>query len=85
MRTHPALGNFLHSFFEDHLVCQKGLRPLSIQSYRDGIRLFLIFIAADKRCKLTQLGVADMTSDRVLRFLDHLEKERGNTVASRNQ
>lgn len=85
MSTHPALGNFLHSFFEDHLVCQKGLRPLSIQSYRDGIRLFLIFIAADKRCKLTQLGVADMTSDRVLRFLDHLEKERGNTVASRNQ
>jgi len=83
--THPPLGDILHSFFEDHLVCQKGLRTLSIRSYRDAIRLFLIFIATDKRCKLTRLGVSDMTSDRVLLFLDHLEKQRGNAVASRNQ
>ncbi len=85
MNALPSLGNLLHTFFEDHLVCQKGLRPSSIQSYRDAIRLFLQFVAADKRCKLIRLGVADMTSDRVLRFLDHLEKDRGNTVASRNQ
>jgi site-specific recombinase XerD len=85
MSTSSALGNFLHAFFEDHLVCQKGLQPATIGSYSDAIRLFLLFTAADKSCKLTRLDVSDMTSDRVLRFLDHLEKERGNTVASRNQ
>ena len=85
MSTPSALGSFLHAFFEDHLVCQKGLQPATIRSYSDAIRLFLLFTAADKRCKLTRLDVSDMTSDRVLRFLDHLEKERGNTVASRNQ
>lgn len=85
MSTQPTLGSFLHSFFEDYLICQKGLRPLSIRSYRDAIRLFLIFVAADKRCKLTRLGMSDMTSERVLRFLDYLEKQRGNAVASRNQ
>lgn len=85
MSAYPSLGSFLHSFFEDHLVCQKGLRPLSIRSYRDAIRLFLIFVATDKRRKLTQLDVSDMSSEFVLRFLDHLEKQRGNAVASRNQ
>jgi len=24
MSTQPTLGSFLHSFFEDHLICQKG-------------------------------------------------------------
>jgi len=85
MSKHSALGSFLHAFFEDHLVCQKGLQPATIRSYSDAIRLFLLFAAADKSCKLTRLDVSDMTSDRVLRFLDHLEKERGNGVASRNQ
>jgi len=85
MSTHSALGGFLHAFFEDHLVCQKGLQPATIRSYGDAIRLFLLFVAADNNCKLTRLDVSDMTSDRVLRFLDHLEKERGNTIASRNQ
>jgi site-specific recombinase XerD len=85
MSTRPALGNLLHSFFEDHLVCQKGLRPTTVRSYSDAIRLFLQFAASDKGCKLTKLDLNDMTGDRVLKFLNHLEKERGNGAASRNQ
>lgn len=85
MSTQPTLGSFLHAFFEDHLVCQRGLQPSTVRSYRDAIRLFLLFTATDKGCKLTRLNVSNMTSDRVLRFLDHLEKKRGNAVATRNQ
>ncbi len=85
MSTYPILGSVLRSFFEDYLVCQKGLRPSSIRSYRDAIRLFLIFVANNKRCRLMRLGISDMTSDRVLQFLNHLEQQRGNAVASRNQ
>ena len=37
----PTLGELLHSFFENHLKCQKGLRLTSVRSYRDGMSLFL--------------------------------------------
>ncbi len=85
MSAQPTLGSLLHAFFENHLRCQKGVQPTSVRSYRDALRLFLQFVAAEKRCKLTRLGLADLTGDRVLQFLNHLETERGNAVASRNQ
>lgn len=79
------LGSLLHSFFVDHLVAQKGLRRSSVRSYRDAVRLLLVFVAADKRSKVSTLDVSDLTSDRVLRFLQHLEKARDNCVSTRNQ
>ena len=85
MNRQPSLGSFLHAFFDDHLHCQKGVRPATIRSYSDALRLFLQFTARHKRCKLTRLTLSDLTSDRVLLFLNHLEKDRGNAVASRNQ
>ena len=36
--TEP-LGPILHSFFVEHLITVKGLRPASIRSYRDTIQL----------------------------------------------
>lgn len=35
------LGQAVFAFFEDHLKVQKGLRPGSIRSYRDTLKLFL--------------------------------------------
>lgn len=85
MSTLPTLGSLLHAFFEDYLQCQKGVRPTTLRSYRDALRLFLLFVATDERRKLTRLRLPDLTCDRVLRFLSHLENERGNSVATRNQ
>jgi integrase len=79
------LGPLLHSYFLDHLIAVKGLRPGSVRSYRDTIRLLLLFIAADKRCKLTRLQLGDLTFERVLAFLRDLEQGRGNSISTRNQ
>lgn len=35
------LGPLIQSFFIDHLVTVKGLRPSSVRSYSDTIRLLL--------------------------------------------
>ena len=43
----PTLGVLVHSFFIDHLVTVKGLRPASVRSYRDTIRMLRVFTAAD--------------------------------------
>lgn len=82
--TAPALGPVLHAFFEDHLKVQKGLRPASVRSYRDGLRLFLCFVAETIGRKLSRLAVSDLTAERVLLFLRHLEANRGNRVTTRN-
>lgn len=82
--SHP-LGALIHSFFIDHLVTVKGLRPASLRSYRDTIRLLLHFVAADKGSKITKLNVEDLTFERVLGFLRYLEVDRGNHIRTRNQ
>jgi integrase/recombinase XerD len=82
--TRP-LGPLVHSFFLDHLVTVRGLRPASVRSYRDTIRLLLCFVAADKKTKITKLTVEDLTFERVLGFLRYLEGDRHNHVRIRNQ
>lgn len=85
MSDDPLLGSLVHAFFADHLITIKGLRPASVRSYRDTVRLLLVFVAADKRTKLSRLALADLSFDRVLRFLRYLEDERGNHIRTRNQ
>ncbi len=82
--TRP-LGPLLHSFFLDHLVTVRGLRPASVRSYRDTIRLLLCFVAAEKKTKITKLTVEDLTFERMLDFLRYLEGDRRNHVRTRNQ
>lgn len=82
--SHP-LGPVVHGFFAHHLVSVKGLRPGSIRSYRDAMRLFLLFVAANKKSKVSRLTLDDLSFERVLAFLDHLESTRGNRPQTRNQ
>jgi integrase/recombinase XerD len=83
--TPPALGALLYAFFVDHLTTLKGLRPASVQSYRDTLRLFLHFVATERRCRITRLVLADLRFERVLAFLTHLETDRHNHIRTRNQ
>jgi site-specific recombinase XerD len=85
MSPAPPLGQLLHSYFLDHLIAVKGLRPGSVRSYRDTIRLLLVFLATQKRCKITRLTLEDLTLERILAFLRHLEEDRGNHIRTRNQ
>jgi integrase/recombinase XerD len=81
----PTLGQIIYSFFEDHLKAQKGVRPLTVKSYRDTFRLFLQFVATDVRRPISRLALEDLTFERVLSFLQHLEENRHNHIRTRNQ
>lgn len=84
MNTSLDLGFLVRSFFEDSLKVQRGLRPSSIKSYRDVLRLFLAFVAKEAGQKMTKLSLQDMTFEMVQRFLAKLEEERKNSVRTRN-
>jgi integrase/recombinase XerD len=83
--TSPPVGPFIQAFILDGLHALKGLRPSSVRSYRDTLRLWLQFVAADTGRRLTRLTCADFTADRVRRFLRHLEEGRHNGIRTRNQ
>jgi len=79
------LGPLLYSFFEDYLKCQKGLRPSSLKSYRDSLKLFVLFVAEKTGRKVSRITLSDLTCAQVLGFLQSLETERKNHVRTRNQ
>ncbi len=80
----PPIGALVHAFLADELPVQRGLRPTSIKAYRDGLRLFLTFVARDASCRLTRISCELFTLDRVLRFLQDLETTRHNHRRTRN-
>jgi site-specific recombinase XerD len=80
-----TLGALLYTFFETHLKAQKGVRAATVKSYRDAVRLFLLFVARDCSVRVSGVGIEDLTAERVRRFLSYLESERHNHVHSRNQ
>ena len=80
----PSLANHLESFFRQYLGAQKQASPTTIATYRDGLRLFLVFAAEQTGKTPNRLTLDDLDRDRVLTFLDHLERERGNTTRTRN-
>jgi site-specific recombinase XerD len=71
-------------FFEEYLPHLRGMSAHTIRSYRDALVLFLRFAAADAGRPIERLAITDLDRDRVMRFLEHLEKARGNAVATRN-
>ena len=80
----PSVGALIQAFLADELPVQRGLRPASVKAYRDGLRLFLVFVATDLGCRLTRVTGDALTLDRVLRFLQHLETTRHNHRRTRN-
>ena len=80
-----SVGQTIFAFFEDYLKAQKGLRPGSIRSYRDTLKLFLVHVATTCRRPITRLLLADLSSERVLDFLRMIESTRKNHVSTRNQ
>lgn len=83
--TTSTLGSLIHQFLLDYLPQQKGLRPSTIRSYRDTLKLFLIAVAADTKHGVSHLHLEQLTFECVLDFLHQLELTRHNTISTRNQ
>lgn len=81
--TTKTLSALVQSFFTIALP-QRGMSPLTILSYRDAMKLLLRFVAERKRRPVVRLEVADLDLAVVRDFLEHLEKKRGNEIATRN-
>lgn len=78
------LGRSVVRFFQEYLPTLRGMSKHTIKSYRDGMILFLGFAADDCGRPIESLDVADISADRIGRFLAFLEAKRGNSITTRN-
>ncbi len=77
------LARALKSFFMDYLPRQRALSPRTLQSYRDSLKLMLLFVAG-KQGDPGQLNVEEISVEKITAFLQSLETNRGNRVSTRN-
>ena len=84
MSEHLLLAPLLESFFRRRLTKQRNATPATLASYRDALRMLILFAAARLRKKPAALALDDLDRDLVLAFLDELEEKRNNSVATRN-
>jgi site-specific recombinase XerD len=78
------LAPTLEAYFAERLMRQLQASPHTIASYRDTFRLLLGFVQERTGTSPSRLDLADLDAPLIGAFLDHLERERGSTVRTRN-
>jgi integrase len=79
-----ALAPTLQAFFTERLIGQRRASPHTVAGYRDTFRLLLGFATERTGKRPCDLDFADLDAPLVASFLEHLERERGNAIATRN-
>jgi len=78
------LAPLLEDFFAQHLITERHLSHCTVASYRDTCRLLLRYVETQTRRPPSEQRLEDWDAPRILRFLEHLEKERRCCARSRN-
>lgn len=85
MRDHNLLGPWIRRFLLEYLVAERNLARNTQLSYRDTLSLLLPFVSQQAAVPIERLDVHAVSPERVRAFLDHIERERGCEVVTRNQ
>jgi site-specific recombinase XerD len=87
MKTESAdvtLGTLTQAFFLERLIAQRNASRQTVAAYRDSFRLLLHFADRHLGKAPERLALTDVDAPLVLAFLDHLERDRRNSIRSRN-
>ena len=82
--TSPSFASLVQEFFTDYMTRQRSLSPQTVASYRDSFLLLLRFAEKTLGKPATAFELSDLQPKFIASFLDHLERERGNSPRSRN-
>src|SRR6266567_1843753 len=78
------IAPLVQSFFTDHLVRQRRASPQTVASYRDTFRLLIQHSSQTTGKKPSDLTLDDLQAKAIMQFLDGIERDRGNSVQTRN-
>lgn len=68
----------------ERLIGERNVSPHTIANYRDTFRLLISFAERYLKKAPTKLSIEDLDAPFIVRFLNSLEKERGNRPQTRN-
>lgn len=85
MDNRAALGSWIRRFLMEYLIGERNLARNTQQSYRDAVRLLVVFAAAKTHKKVDELLILDIDADLLRAFLRHIEEKRKCSISSRNQ
>jgi site-specific recombinase XerD len=83
-RDPPSFPALVQQFFTEYLVTQRAVSPRTVACYRDAMTLFLGYASRQLGKPPIAMRLTDLTPELILKFLAHLERERHNSVRSRN-
>jgi integrase/recombinase XerD len=72
-------------FLSRYLPGQRNLSTNTIASYRDAVKLLLVFCKTDRKMKPDRIRISDISPELLTDYLGWLERERHCGVATRNQ
>lgn len=84
MKTSHSLAGLLEAFFVDRLMRQRQASRHTVAAYRDTFCLLLKFAQDHLKKAPSTLTLGHLDAPFIGAFLDHLEKDRGNSARSRN-
>jgi integrase/recombinase XerD len=84
MKARGDLAALLEAFFTDRLMSQRKVSPHTVASYRDSFRLLLEYAQRSLQKPPSSMNLDDLHAPFIVGFLDQLEKERDNSVRTRN-
>jgi integrase/recombinase XerD len=84
MDTPPCFPALLQAFFTERLMNQRRASATTIASYRDSFCLLFKFVEQRLKKPPSNITMEDLAAPLIGSFLDWLEKERGNSIRSRN-
>ena len=79
-----ALAPTMQAYFTERLIGQRQASPNTIAAYRDTFRLLLAFAAERTGTPPSRLDIAALDAPLIAAFLEHLQKDRGNSTQTRN-
>lgn len=79
-----ALAIHLQTYFTVFAHSQRDLSAHTISAYRDTWRMLITFLAARTGASADRIDLDQIDAENVTAFLDYLETERGNSIATRN-
>ena len=79
-----ALAPSLQAYFTDRLIGQRAASPNTIAAYRLTFCLLLRFASQRTGKPPSELDIAQLDAPLIAAFLEHLQQERGNSAATRN-
>ena len=77
-------ASLVERFFVDRLMSQKNASPRTVESYRDTFRMIFRYAEKQLHKPPAQFTLNDFNSKLILGFLNYLEKDRRNSIRSRN-